>query len=328
MSTALVTGGTGFIGSNLVEGLIEKGIKVRVMRREKSSLTALEGLAYEAVSGDISGSEDALQAAVHGCDWVFHVAAISDYWRHSSEVLYRINVEGTKKLMAAAMNEGVSRFIYTSSISALGVPEPGRLLNESSQFNLSPARFPYAHSKHLAELAVMDAAERGLPAVILNLPIVIGARDVNQVSGSIIIEAARGRLRFFFPGGSNFVAVGDVVAGHIAAAERELAEKRYVIAGENLTYTQAIERVCRVVGRPRPKLTVPAALLPVIAAGVAIGRRIVGNRIPIDPNQVRLSGQFLFVDGSRARERLGLPGTPFEAAVQSAYDWYKACGIL
>ncbi len=328
MRTALVTGGTGFIGSNLVEGLIAQGINVRVIRRKGSRLTALEGLEYEAVTVDINGSEAALEDAVHGCDWVFHAAAVSDYWRHSTEVLYRVNVEGTRSLIAAALKQGVKRFIYTSSIIALGVPRPGGLLNESSQFNLSPSRFPYAHSKHLAELAVLEAASHGLPSVILNLPIVIGPRDVNQVSGSIIIEAARGRLRFFFPGGSNFIAVDDVVAGHIAAAVRDQAESRYVLAGENLTYTEAIEHVCRLVGRPRPSFTLPAGALPLIAAGVAIGRAVLGNRIPIDPNQVRMSGQLLFVDGRKAREELGVPRTPFEVAIKLAYDWYKANGIL
>src|SRR5690625_3984322 len=118
---AFVTRGTAFVGSNLVAALLGRGIEVRVLRRSTSPKAALEGLGCETRVGDVLDGVDALAAAMADCDWVFHTAAVSDYWRHRTQTrLYRTNVEGTRDMAAAAMRAGVKRFVYTSSIAALG----------------------------------------------------------------------------------------------------------------------------------------------------------------------------------------------------------------
>lgn len=326
---ALVTGGTGFVGSNLTAGLTRRGVTVRVLRREHSSLTALDQLSYESVSGDILGGQPALIAAMRDCDWVFHVAAVSDYWRSTDTArLYRTNIDGTRNVLSAAQKAGVNRVVFTSSVAALGVPAPGQLLDESCQFNLKPSQFPYGHSKYLAELEVQKAVDAGMQAVILNPTVILGARDVNRIGGSLILEAARGRLRVVPPGGVNFIAVEDVVAGHVAAAERGRSGERYILAGENLSYRTAAAVVCEITGHPAPALTIPAWLLPVVGIGVTAVRAVWGNRVPVDANQVRLSGATIYVDGSKANRELELPHTSFTTAVRSAYDWYRHNGHL
>jgi dihydroflavonol-4-reductase len=311
MRQVLVTGGTGFIGANLVEGLNTEGFHVKVLHRKTSSLAALEGLDFESVIGDVLDDPSQLAPPMTGCEWVFHSAAVSDYWRHGSEWLYQVNVEGTKNVLAAAQLAGVERFVFTSSLAAMGLPRPGRLLDESDHFNLRPGRFPYAHSKHLAELEVKRAAANGLDAVTVNLPMVLGPRDVNEVSGSWVAEAARGRLRILFPGGVNFVAVEDVVYGHLAAARK--GRERYILAGTNISYGDAIPIICRIVERPRPRLMIPSRLLPLGAAAVSLARFFFGNRIPVDENQVRLSRFKVYASGEKAVRELGLPHTPFES---------------
>src|SRR5439155_16185079 len=109
------------------------------------------------------------------------------------------------------------RLVYTSSLAALGIPAPDRRLVEADRFNLRPRQFPYGHTKHLAEELVRAAASAGLAAVIVNPSIVVGPRDIHQGSGSMLLEARRGRLRIVPPGGVNFVAAADVVRGHLAA---------------------------------------------------------------------------------------------------------------
>jgi dihydroflavonol-4-reductase len=325
---ALVTGGTGFVGANLVAALGERGIMARVLRRESSSLDALEGLVYEDAVGDILDPLEALVADMDGCDWVFHVAAVSDYWRKQKDLLYKVNVEGTANVLAAAKLAGVKRFTFTGSQAALGVPSRGQMLRETSLFNLKPERFPYAYSKHLAENEVLRAAESGLEAVIVNPTVVLGPRDVNQISGSIIIQAASGRLFFYPPGGASYVAVEDVAAGHIAAAERGRSGERYILAGENLKYRDAFGVVCEIVNKRPPKLSLPKWTLPFVALGVSMARSLVGNRIPLDANQVWLSGQDMYADASKARDELALINTPFRVAVQRAYDWYNTHGYI
>ncbi|MDX1663732.1 MAG: NAD-dependent epimerase/dehydratase family protein [Candidatus Promineifilaceae bacterium] len=333
---AFVTGGTGFIGANLVAGLNRRGIGVRVLHRENSSLEALTSLEFEGVVGDILDESAALAEAMAGCDWLFHVAAVADYWRQGTERLYRVNVEGTRRLLAAAEKAKISRFVFTSSLAAMGLPEKGsegppsgpQLLDEQSSFNLAPEAFPYGHSKALAEAAVQEAVAVGLEAIIVNPTVVLGPRDVNLISGSLIVEAARGRLRFAPPGGVNFVAVEDVVAGHIAAAERGRVGERYILGAHNLPYAEAITTICEVVGQPPPQLQIPRWALGPAAAAVAAARAVLGNRVPVDSRQVRMMGAFIYADTEKAVRELNLPQTPFKNAVQQSYSWYNEHGYL
>lgn len=327
---ALVTGATGFVGANLVAALVGRGIEVRVLRRSSSSLAALAGLGFETRIGDVLDGVDSLAAAMAGCDWVFHTAAVSDYWRHRRrQRLYRTNVDGTGNVAAAALRAGVQRFVYTSSIAALGVPTPGRCLTESDHFNMSPRRFPYGHSKHLAEVELGGAVAAGLPAVTVNPSAVIGPRDVNRISSAMVIEAARGRLGLVAPpGGTNFVSVADVADGHIAAADRGRVGQRYILAGDNLGFRQAFATVCDIVGRPGPALQLPRWTIPVAATAVGAARAVVGPRLPIDENQMRLSAFEIYADHTKAQRELGFAPTPFRAAAQAAYDWYRENGYL
>lgn len=328
INKAFITGGTGFIGANIVAALNEAEIGAQVLMRESSSLLALEGLRYESAVGDVLQSPSELAAHMAGCEWIFHVAAVSDYWRQGTEWLYKVNVEGTKNVLAAAKMAGVGRFIHTSSLAVMGIPKKGQLLDESSPLNLKPEQWPYAHSKHLAEIEVLRAVDEGLSAVIVNPTVVLGPRDVNKISGSIIIEAANGLLRFFPPGGVNYVDVADVAAGHISAAQHGQDGERYMLGQDNLTHEEAIKTICDVIGKPPPSLRLPQWILPVAAVGVDIGRFFLGNRIPMDANQVRMSGATIFANPRKAKQELNLPNTPFRTTVQRTYDWYNSHGYI
>jgi dihydroflavonol-4-reductase len=325
---ALVTGGTGFVGANLVAGLNARGIDARVLHRPTSSMQALEGLSFESVPGDVLDNTAALAEAMAGCDWVFHAAAVADYWRQDTGRLYEVNVEGTRRVVAAARQAGVSRLIFTSSLAALGVPPKGKMLNEDSRFNLEPDRFPYAHSKHLAELEVLKASPDGPEAVIINPTIVLGPRDVNLISGSLILEAAGGRMWFYPPGGVNYVDVADVVAVHLGAAESAPPGERYIVAGMNLTFKEAFGIICGVVGRRKPWLPLPGPLMPLLTRAIGLGRRLLGQRIPMDDNQVWMSARFIYADGSKARRAFDLRSAPFEETVRRTYAWYRSGGYL
>ncbi len=176
--------------------------------------------------------------------------------------------------------------------------------------------------------ALRRAVEAGLAAVIVNPTGIIGPRDVNKVSGSIILEAAKGHVWLSLPGGLNMVAVEDVVAGHISAAERGRVGERYLLAGENLSYQKIAATVCQVVGRPPPEIVLPRRALPAAALAVAAVRVFLGNRVPLDARQVRMSGASVYADGHKAVRELGVPQTSLKSAVQRAYAWYQENGYL
>ena len=324
---ALVTGATGFIGSNLARALVAQGVQVRVLRRPNSRLDALADVSVECVSGDILEPET-LVAAMQDCDVVYHVAALAQYWRNGARTVYRVNVDGTRNVLQAALTAGVRRVVYTSSVAALGCPQRGSLMDETHQFPAHLSWFTYGHSKHLAEQEVLAAVERGLDAVIVNPGMVIGPGDLNFVSGTAVRASLRGQLRLVPPGGSNLVHVADVVAGHLAAAERGRSGERYILGGENLSHWQAAHILAEVTGGPRPLAQVPAWLLPLLARLVDLFNRLSRRPPLVSGEQIRLGAETFYVDSRKAIRELGLPQTPFRQAAADAFTWYRQHGLL
>lgn len=323
---ALVTGGTGFLGANLAEGLLKQDWDVRILRRTTSPLAAVQDLDVEHAIGDVA-QPDSLIAAMDGVDIAFHVAAISDYWRSKAETIYKVNVDGTRHVLEAAKQVGVKRVVFTSSAAAIGIVR-GRPSNEEDAFNEDIAKFPYGRSKWLAEELAREAVKNGQDVTIVNPAVIIGPRDINWGAGSIIKEVAQRRVPAIPPGGVNYVSVHDVVAGHIAAAHKGRAGERYILSGENLTHRQLTEIVAHVVGVKAPRLTIPGWLIPILATAVDALRKVFGQRLPIDGTQLRLSREFVWFDNAKAKRELDLPQTPVEEAVKEAFDWYKANGYL
>lgn len=325
---ALVTGATGCVGANIVEALLERGHEVRALRRETSRLEALVGLAPELVVGDVL-DEASLVRAMQGCDWVFHAAAISQYWRNSPEVIYTVNVEGTRAVLRAARECGVQRVVYTSSVGALGLPDsPGQLLDETHGFNLSNIRFPYGHSKVLAEAAIREAVAGGLDAVIVNPATVIGQRDIGFVGGEFLRAARKGQAVFAPPGGMGIVSARAVGVGHVLAVERGRKGERYILNGENISYRALMDTVADVVGARGPWFTMPGPVLQGGAGLIDLWNRVQKGTPLVDGTQARLGRYFLYFDGSKAARELGLPQSPAHAAVEEAWYWYQAHGLL
>ena len=325
--TALVTGSTGCVGANVVAALLARGYAVRALHRATSTLGALDGLDPELAIGDIL-DPPSLAAAMRGCALVFHVAAVSDYWRTPPERIYRVNVEGTRNVLVAAQEARVERLIFTSSAGALGLPRPGCLLDESAIFNLPPRRFVYGHSKHLAELAVQEAIARGLDAVIVNPTGVMGARDVHWISGSLLRAVRRGLAWFAPSGGLNWADAETVGLGHVLAAERGRTGERYILGGENVSHRAALEIVAVVVGGRRPLATLPRPLMGLVAL-LTDGVNAVKPGSPLfSGEQARLSAVNIYCDCRKAQRELELPFTPFRVAVERAYAWYRTHGDL
>ena len=324
---ALVTGATGCVGANVVAALLERGYHVRALRRATSTLDALESLTPELVIGDVLDLPS-LASAMQGCELVFHVAAISDYWRVSRERVYEVNVAGTRNVVEAALQGGVERLVFTSSIGALGLPRPGQLLDESSMFNVRPDRFVYGHSKYVGERVVQDAIAAGLDAVIVNPAGVMGARDIHFIGGSLLREVKRGLGWVTFAGSLNWVDAETAGLGHVLAAERGQTGCRYILGGENVPHRRAMGTAADVVGGRGPILTLPRIVMG-LGAVLLDGFNIVWPGTPLfSGEQARMSGAEVCVDGGRAHRELGFPYVDFRTSVERAYAWYQARGYM
>lgn len=323
----LVTGGTGFVGSHLVRALLDAGHRVRVLRRQTSKTDALEGLEYESAYGDLLDSE-ALRAACDGCDWVFHVAAVADYWRADQKRMFEINIEGSRRVTEAAHHAGVRRVVFTSSAAAMGIRKDGAPADENDAFNLPPHRFPYGYSKAIAERVVLEALDRGQEVVIVNPVVVMGPGDLNVISGGFVIQVKqRGAWVPMPPGAIAVVDVRDVARWHIAAAERGIAGERYLLGTENYAYPDWFALIADAVGAPRPAIQVPRAALAPMAA-LFDGLQSLGVKLPVDGNQTRLGGERITFRYDKAWNALGQPTIDMPQSVRETYQWYAAHGFV
>jgi len=326
MATALVTGATGFVGSHLVRLLLADGHHVKILRRASSRLDAIQDLDVQHLTTNMM-NEEALTRDLQGVDWVFHVAAVADYWRTGKEKIYQVNVDGTRALLNAAENAQIKRFMFTSSVAAVGYTA-GQVATEDSYFNVDPRLSPYGHSKFLAEAEVYQSIRRGLDAVILNPAIIIGPCDLNQISGSIILEVKRGVLPTMpQTGGTNYVDVRDVAAAHLAAAQHGRTGERYLIGNQNMLHKTFISLVCDVVGVAPPIIPSYGFMIPAAAMAVDIGRAM-GLPIPAEGNQLRLSRQSIYIDITKMETELHAPQIDIRQSIQDTYDWYQANGYL
>ena len=322
---ALVTGATGFVGSALCRALVDSGLRVRAMHRSSSNLKNLQDLSVEFFQGDILDQEGMYEAC-RGVRWVYHAASQSAYWRNPTTVK-QTAVDGTHNIAEAALATGVERLIFTSSLSAMGVPAEGELLTEDHTFDLPETQFPYGAAKRQAELTLLDLVDQGLDAVIVNPTIILGPGDLNLISGSFVVEAARGWGFFYLDGGTNYVHIDDVAQGHLAALRIGERGKRYILGGENISFFEAFSVLAHVVGRRQPWLKIPGWVVPPTAW--LIDHLPGFMRLPFDGNQLRMSLNYLYCNVDPARHELGLGApTPFRQAVEDTYGWYLDEGML
>jgi dihydroflavonol-4-reductase len=324
--TALVTGGTGFVGAHLVRALLREGESVRCLVRPGSDRRNLADLHVEVVEGDITDPFAAARA-VRGCDTVFHAAALYQLWVPDPAPMYRVNVGGTRTLLAAAGEAGAKRIVYTSTVGALGNPGDGRPGTETTPVTLADMVGHYKRSKFLAEQEALRLARAGLPVVIVNPSAPVGAYDVKPTpTGQMMVDFLRGRMWGVLRTGLNLVAASDVATGHLLAAERGKAGERYILGHANLMLEEIFTLLARLTGIPAPRFRVPYVLA--YAAGVAaeVLSRLTGRPPRIPLTGVRMARKVMFFDAGKAVRELGLPQTPVEGALREAVDWFTAHG--
>lgn len=326
---AFVTGSTGFIGGNLVRALLAGGLEVRALVRPAGDRRNIEGLPLELVEGDL-GESRLLAEQIAGCDVVFHVAAHYSLWARDREAIYRANVAGTENLLAAARQAGVSRFIHTSSVAAIGVPPEGELGTEQTTTTLAALVSDYKKSKYLAEQAALRAAREGLDVVIVNPSTPIGAHDVKPTpTGEIVLRFLQGRMPAYVHTGLNLIDVDDVVSGHILAWQRGRTGERYILGNRNLTLKQMLDLLSAITGRPAPRISIPH-LVPLAVAFIdeMVLARFFGKTPQVSVSSVRMSMKPMYYDSSRAVRELGLPQSPIESALEKAVRWFIDNGYV
>jgi dihydroflavonol-4-reductase len=319
----LVTGATGFIGWHVARTLLARGDSVRALARDPAKLKELP--AADPIRGDLRDPAS-LERAVAGCSIVYHIAADYRLWTRDPDEMFRSNVDGTRAILEASRRAGVERFVYTSTVGCIGVPEGG-IGDEQMPATLDQMQGPYKRSKFQAERVALDFAAQGFPVVIVNPTAPIGDHDFKPTpTGKIVVDFVRGKMPAYLDTGLNVVDVQDVAQGHLLACEKGTAGERYILGAENMTLQQIFEALAAIVGRKPPSLRIPYAVA--YAAGVAstAWAGVTGKepRAPLDG--VRMARKKMWVRHDKASRELGYSPGPASEALRRAVDWFRANG--
>jgi dihydroflavonol-4-reductase len=250
----VVTGASGHVGSVLVRALLSDGHSVTALFN--SDRRSLAGLSLEARAVNIEDGS-AVSSAIAGAEVVFHAAARVSLLATEDAATTRVNVEGTRNVVAACLEHGVRRLVHFSTIHALD--ERGELLRPGEGLS-------YERSKVEAERLVLDEVQRGLDAVVVSPCAVIGPFDFKpSYIGQVLQLQDRGLLLATVAGGQSWVDVRDVAKAAIAAAERGKTGSRYVISGHWRNIRELAEIASQAAGMRAPLFTLPKALLTRVA---------------------------------------------------------------
>jgi dihydroflavonol-4-reductase len=323
----LVTGGTGFVGANVVRTLLQRGREVRALVRPRSDTRNLDSLDVELVAGDLR-DRGSLEAAIEGCDTVYHVAAVYTLWTTNRQEVYDSNVTGTVNLLEAAGMAGVQKIVYTSSVATIGLPKAGTPGTEDIPLQPEDLVNDYKRSKYLAEQEALKYAQRGLPVVIVNPSFPVGPWDVKPTpSGQMIVNFLRGKIPAYVDTGLNVVDVEDVALGHIMAAEKGHIGERYILGHANLTLLELFQLLEHISGVKAPRFRIPYSCAYLSACVSEFMARTITHKPPfVTRAGVQLSQKRMFFDASKAVRELGFPQTPVVEAVSKAVRWFRAHG--
>jgi dihydroflavonol-4-reductase len=287
----------------------------------------LDEMSIERVSGDLS-SVPALQNAMSGCEWVFHVAALYAYWGYMWDDFFRSNVEGTRNVLEAATQSGVERIVHTSSIASLGIPRDGIPGTEETPVTIKDMLSDYKRSKFMAEEVVREFVAQGLPVVIVNpaAPVGVGDHKPTQ-TGKMIVDYLNGKMPAYVDTGLTIVDVDDVAEGHILALEKGKIGERYILGGENLSLKQVLDLLSEVSNRPKVRIRIPRAVAlawAYVDTGLA---RLNPHHVPAaTPDAVRVSKKKEYFSSAKALRELGYTYIPAREALNKAVAWYRTNG--
>jgi dihydroflavonol-4-reductase len=324
---ALVTGANGFLASNVVRELNRRGYSVRAMVRSTADLRSLPGTDYELFYGNITNIIHTVEAA-KDCDVVIHTAADTSQHHTNAEFYMRTNVLGTFNMLEAALKNNVKRFIYVSTANTFGYGTKSNPGNENM-----PVKYPftssgYAMSKMKAQELVLEYANSGkLETVVVNPTFMIGPHDTKPSSGKIITRIYNKKFVLVPPGGKNFIHVADVASGICNAIDKGKTGSCYLLANENLSYSEFYTKLSKVAGKPFYQIKLPSGLLNTIAVLAKLATNS-GFKSDLSPVNARILCVDNYFSSSKAVNDLMLPQTPVDIAISDALEWFRQYGYI
>ncbi len=317
---ALVVGGTGFVGLNVVDALLAAGAAVRITRRRQTATVLLRKRSVELADASLEEPEK-LRRAMTGCDVVFLTGAYYPRYSLDFEASLAQGVDGVRNVCEAALAAGVPRLVYTSTIATLARSPAGRAADERDAGIEMPEGSVYRGVKWAMEREVDRFRRLGLSAVTLMPGGCLGPWDVRLGTGAIVVGVVRGLLPWWVDGLVNLVDVGDVARAHVAAVAPTPSD-RYCLAGHTVRIGWLLGHIAARYGGTAPTLELSAEEARRRADQDERGAAPRRERVPIPRELVDMATTGQRVSDRLARDELGLELTPLDRALDGAHAWF------
>jgi len=319
----LVIGASGFLGSHVTRQLVGAGADVRVMLRRSSSTKGIDDLDVERCYGDVF-DDDALRAAMAGCDVVYHCVVDARMWLRDPEPLFRTNVDGLRHVLDAALEANLKKFVFTSTTGALAISDR-RVVTEDDPHNWDQGG-AYIQARVTAEKMLMSYAhDKGLPAVAMCISTTYGPGDwAPTPHGSLIAQVANGRFPFYLGYSSEVVGIEDAARAMLLAAEHGRSGERYIISDRYMSVRELHQIAADAVGRKPPRIGIP---MPVLRAGARVNdlmARLLRRDLPFAYAGMRMAELMSPLDHSKAERELGWTPQPVEDSIRKAAIWFAS----
>jgi dihydroflavonol-4-reductase len=319
----LVTGATGHIGNVLVRLLKTKGEQVRALVLPGEDLRCLNGVDVEIVEGDVT-QPNTLIRAMKGVQHVYHLAGLISIMPGENNILRLVNVQGTINIIQACIRAGVQRLVYTSSIHAIARVPEGVTIDETIPFDPDNPCGEYDRSKAQASLAVLDAAQQGLDAVIVCPTGVIGPYDYRRSElGQLILDCVEEKPQLYVDGAYDFVDVRDVAAGMVLANENGRRGETYILSGERITVDNLLTVMQTIAHLRFVKLRIPMRIARYMAKFTPTYYRLTHTKPRFTTYSLETLESNSVISHAKARDELGYQPRSIKITLADTARWFR-----
>ena len=317
---AFVTGGSGHVGGNLVRELLSRDYQVDCLVR--SDTRALDNLDVSLVNGNMLNPSEMIPL-MEDCDVVFHSAAFVAVEKVQEDLMRKINVEGTKSIVTAAIDSGVEKMVHFSSIHAFEQQPTSEPLTENRPLVSDPKALPYDRTKAEAQKVVMDASEQGLAVNVLHPTGIIGPYDFKPSRmGKVLSDIAHGNMPFAINNGFNWVDVRDVAISAVNCVEHGIDGQNYILPGHWVSMPAISSIVKQITGKRTHLITIPFWMAYLALPFASVNSKITGKRPSFSKGSLQaLAIQCRNIPGNLATDHLDHLPRPIEDTIDDTITW-------
>ncbi|WP_153796729.1 SDR family oxidoreductase [Foetidibacter luteolus] len=321
-----ITGATGYIGNNLALRLAGEGHTVHALVRSPQKAITLNHPNIILFTGDITDAASVAKA-ITGCQQAYHLAAYARVWAKDVSTYYKLNVEGTKHVLDAALTHKVSKVVFTSTAGVLG-PSGNRPVKEDDP-RIGDVLNEYEDTKTQAEALCLDYVHKhGMHIVTVNPPRIYGPGIETEsnaltkltklyMSGKWKIMPGDGTKR------GSYVYIDDIVNGHVLAMEKGRSGERYILSGVNASYQEFFDTLAQVTGAKRKLINMPVWAMLIAGNAMMLRTKLTGKPPLLTPKWIKKYLYNWSLSCEKAQQELGYTYIPLKEGLQKTVDWIR-----